>query len=565
MKKCNYSKMFVTASALLAFVILLASVIPVFASSYGIDEKYSDKITYRLKEQIDKQSNEKIPVLIWLSDIDMTEVESETLSKLNFPNSEEFLLQEDIETEDIQLYIESKRECATNHYNSHNLEIAEELGIEDELIYISKYSPVLLAELNATSIKKSLTNDKIIYIDCYYEDNTSELTIANAVTRVNTVQSTYGYDGTGVKIGVFEVNMISASFPNINIAGQSGTIGTYSSHANSVLEIVSSVAPGATYYIADSSVMTNMEAIEWLLGKGVNVITASRAIGGDGLNTYGSMSQWLDHISYNHDVHFVKSAGNSGTSGVTSGGMAYNIVTVGNIDDRRTTSYADDIIHSTSSRYSGNGLAYKPDICAPGTGLVTSFSTSFTGTSAAAPQVAGTIALLCQDNATLKTRQDAVKAILTASVNTSSPRKYVPSNSNYRTYGSGLLDSYGAVYVAEQIHYKAASISKTTETKTYTINITNTNKPVRVSLAYIINSNITGSTHSSSTPTITSLANLDLEVYAPGSTTPLVTSTTLYNNVEIVEFTPAVTGTYQIVIKNNGASATTYFGLAWSW
>lgn len=103
-----------------------------------------------------------------------------------------------------------------------------------------------------------------------------------------------------------------------------------------------------------------------MISQGVNVITASRSIGGDGLNTYGSMSQWLDHIAYNHDIHFVKSAGNEGTDGVTSWGMAYNILTVGNIDDRRTTSYSDDIIRDSSSRYSGNGLAFKPDICAPG-------------------------------------------------------------------------------------------------------------------------------------------------------------------------------------------------------
>lgn len=532
---------------------------------------YTSKITPTLQDVIQEKPDKMIPVLIWMKDVDLSGVMSEALLSLNkdIDSLEELTSRKDISLDDFQKYIQTKRNLSSALYEEHNNRIVHDCFDGKDIIYISRYSPVVLLYLDVEEIVKVSQREEVMLIDYYFsEENENEISIANSVTRASLVYPSYGYGGYGIKIGVLEESITNAYFPGVNVVSQNGTVSAYQeplNHVNSVVSIISSIAPDAQYYIADNSVMSNFQAIEWLLSQGVNIINASKKIDNDGCNTYGSVSKWLDHIAYNHDVHFVKSSGNEGETGVTSGGMAYNIVTVGNINDNRTLSYTDDDIATDSSfyyDYDNSHLTSKPDICAPGVGISTEFGTG-SGTSCSAPQVAGAIALLCQGNPTLTIRQDAVKAILTCSVNYSSPLTYVPSDSFYKYFGAGLLDTCGAVWVAENTRYVASSISTNTSSKTYSFYVSSSDDRVRVSLAFLRNSSIGSSNHVGTSPNVVNLSDLDLRVYPPNSSTPIASSTKLYNNVEIVDFEPTVSGTYTIVITNYSSSATTYFGLAW--
>lgn len=564
----------------------------------------AEKITSTLSEQYELVNGDEIPVLVWFPEIDMNAVEATALEEVgitaaelkdyetdlaSFSETSNTITELDAAT--VQSYIEAKRAAAAEIYVEHNQQIADELLDGFEVLYISRYSPVVLANLSAESALNIAANPEIKMISYYGTEDetvdsvtsTSTSTISlnniNNITRVNQVHdsSSYGYTGDGVKIGVFEISLPEVSkFRHLNILGTVDPDGSTNgvAHANNVLEIISSIAPDADYYLgACSSSASNMEVIEDLIGYGVNIITASRSIGGSGAANYckyGDIEKWLDHIAYQHDVHFVKSSGNAGggsTSGVeagpSSGSMAYNIISVGNINPKGTTSLSDDSINTTSSYYSGSILANKPDICAPATGIITTNggTAAQTGTSFAAPQVAGVIALLCEQRSALKTQQSTVKAILTASVNFTSPHRYTPSNANYKKYGAGLLDCIGACFVTGNYRYVTSNFPSSYTSKSHTFTVTSSDSRIRVSLAF--NRKSAGSGTDDSTITTGNNTNLNIQVKAPNGTV-VASSSTTNNNVEIVDFVPTTTGTYTVVItRPDNFSETVYYGLAW--
>jgi subtilisin family serine protease len=126
----------------------------------------------------------------------------------------------------------------------------------------------------------------------------------------------------------------------------------------------------------------------------------------------------------------VKSAGNRNCSiagtpdaDVTSPGLAYNVVTVGGLDDQGTAQWSDDTMYACSSfgdPTSRNGDREKPELVAPGAniemvdpGPANLFVDS--GTSFAAPHVTGVTALLIQQNSRLTVWPEILRAVLMAS------------------------------------------------------------------------------------------------------------------------------------------------------
>lgn len=107
--------------------------------------------------------------------------------------------------------------------------------------------------------------------------------------------------------------------------------------------------------------------------------------------------------------------GGPGASTINTPGINPKIITVGNLDHRRTVIYDDDELHPTSSRGPTRDKIKKPDLIAPGTNIISLRAgggyRSLTGTSMAASLVSGAVALILEKEP--KLRPDQVKRILT--------------------------------------------------------------------------------------------------------------------------------------------------------
>ena len=158
------------------------------------------------------------------------------------------------------------------------------------------------------------------------------------------------------------------------------------------------------------------------------------------------------------------SSGETLYGGIAAPGNAPWVLTVGAYSTQGTSFRFDDVMAPYSSRGpSAVDFAAKPDLVAPGTGIVslsdpasTFYSTkasslvsgyrwtsyqpylTLSGTSMAAPVVAGTVALMLEANPSLT--PNLVKAVL----------QYTAQNYNYDalTQGAGFLNSRGAVQLA---------------------------------------------------------------------------------------------------------------------
>jgi subtilisin family serine protease len=158
-----------------------------------------------------------------------------------------------------------------------------------------------------------------------------------------------------------------------------------------------------------------LEAIEWARAN-TPVKIFNFSYGGPPQSDDSGFARLLDGIADAFDVLFVVSAGNDGPSARTVGdpSLGYNTISVANMAHFGTVDRGDDQVARSSSRGPTLGGRYKPDIAAPGSGIRSASHESdgwveFSGTSMAAPQIAGAAALLRQSGIVNAT---AIKAVL---------------------------------------------------------------------------------------------------------------------------------------------------------
>lgn len=514
-------------------------------------------------------------------------------------------LDEDVSDEYVQTYIEAEREAATELYSVNNNSFVTENFMARDLsvTYVSQYSPCVFANLSLTKIAELVESNDVVSIE--YVDNNVELETTNEsgtdatinlseieeameIIAADRARENYDVTGTGVKIGQIEPTCPDVSSVIVNPNGcntwqrvWNKTAGKYEMkakpHANNVYLIMSTIAPGATYYSTgfynsnstDAASINFYQAVEWLLAQGVNVINMSAGYYSN-LNEYDARSRWVDHITFNHDVHFVKSAGNKNTTtnignDISSPGMAYNIITVG--ATKRTFPYeiADYSSYNSDGISLEDGLTYKPDVVAPGT------YTSGYGTSYSTPLVSATIALMCEYQPALKTKQHAVKAILAASTGKETGR-YVTTDAEFSQYGAGMIDARAAIWVVSRGNYSShtGSLINMGDNRTYSMKVTSSDTCMRVALAYANYIKFaTGEEHTEDNLPFGRCGVVGLSIYSPTGERVLDTAWfTRGINMQVVEFDPRTygIGTYTIkvyLIEPASGGRTTNFGVAW--
>lgn len=357
----------------------------------------------------------------------------------------------------------------------------------------------------------------------------------NSLHRANNLAAGPGstnrrYDGTGVVVSVGEEYDM---FAHVDFAGRvvdkyiNGSVGTHPPH---VLGILLGAGTGNPSALGHASGATGLlykgnDHLQHVVQdyRALRVRITNSSLGG-GLNSrYGAGAKAVDKrlVQYPFLMH-VFSAGNSGRkistygTGPTWGAgwatltgdakQAKNALTVGNVG-------YDDRLGTQSSRGPTRDGRIKPDVCAMGIEVYSSVTNNRyatkSGTSMAAPAVAGTLAQLMQAYRALNNESEAPAALLKAALLNTAEDLGQPGPDFQ--HGYGRINALRAVRTLEQRTYTTAALGQS-EQRVHPITVVPGQRELRV-LLYWADPAPTGSNS-----TLTLVNDLDLTLTAPDGT-----------------------------------------------
>jgi hypothetical protein len=329
------------------------------------------------------------------------------------------------------------------------------------------------------------------------------------------------------------------------------------------------MAPGATILSAGSdNTMPGVHfALNWALDQDADVVNVSY-----GWYNNTPELEWLDrafdYTARERGAAVTVPAGNHRDQYIICPAKGWNVITVGGVNDQGNANWGDDTMYEVAG--TNEGSAYldpdsphydreKPEIAAPAQDIralgLDDVPRTRSGTSHAAPQVAGLVALLMHDNAELKDWPTAVKAILMASA-----MHNVEGNSRLSDEdGAGSIDASRAYTIAH--HYRNDGTTCWGWSCWWAVNTTSTYPApgdwlrqsffatqgdlIRVAIAWWSEADPPPAYPTLGDDALTS--NFNLYVWDPdGNLVSSGYSASWDNNYEIVEFSAPQTGLYEI-------------------
>lgn len=518
-------------------------------------------------------------------------------------------------TENYNAFVLEKRKVITDLYNEYNNSFEDKYDIDkDAILYAGIFTGSYIMYATREQIELIAEDRDVSSISVWENiELRSASNIAQTQIRTDSISGTKsssyrygsetGYKGTGIKIGIIEAQgykydstaaMLQGA--NITFVPTDADIETVTNdHATAIASLLvgkdvtvgsttyEGVVPNATaYQTAVGSITALTNAIsELAVDYGVSVISLSVYGFANGTGgTYSNFDKELDKIARSSSVSVVSAAGtvsegDSTNSNVDWLGLGYNIITVGayTTKNENNTAITGNYSSFWNSPYDeASYLTNKPDIVAPGVNLryartTTSYST-VSGSSYAAPLVAGVVAQIYQSKALLMENPTAVKAILLAGADStkistvSNPEAYTGSTHIRERSGVGMVNAVNSVESAMSGKYA----SKMLDLSSYSIGGIHAlgtqylaaNETIRIVLTYNKPEDILlTSEYGNKVGIVVYQGNTQVESY-------LIQN----SNVQVLEFKATYSGDYTIYCNVMTYNRTTSFvpwmvGVAW--
>jgi hypothetical protein len=394
-----------------------------------------------------------------------------------------------------------------------------------------------------------------------------------------------GITGTGARIAIIEDSRVDFN----NSCLSANNLGTrvpndpeVDDHATACAGIAASthngfsgIAPGAGIYSSNIINYANFANIAAATDAAAqNADISNNSWGLNGCSGDGSVNVWGRHADY--IVRYIwdtvtASAGNDGGCSqkgyVNSVGSGFNTIAVGNYDDSGTIEFGDNVMWPTSSWRDPLSLhndREKPEVSAPGANIKTTImAPNFncnndeigSGTSFSAPAVAGLAADLMQVHPSLRIFPESVKALILAGA-TDNVEGAARLSEFDGAGGVNALTTYTST-INNRYQWRSVVPSSFDANRNITINVGWVNAGQRVKVALVWDS----------TPTsdyVTDPLKADLDLIVSGPTQTLYSSS-WDNSYEVIDFTAAASGNFQIKIHNYRFDGfNEYVGIAWS-
>ncbi len=459
--------------------------------------------------------------------------------------------------------------------------LLERLRQFDENAAASTSSPLVWAELPAGLVRELARDEQVdtIYGDLERggpETNLSRGVVGATLAPANTL------DGSGVRVGVVESGGgadPTNPFMTIERNDPGPSCGGTTAHATGVAGIIGArprvfrlgpfftirntlqgFAPAARLSVAGFCVTgDNRTRVDSAANWGARVITNSYFTDTTGAVT--ANDRHADGLVHDRWRLFVKSAGNRGTGDarVTSPGNGYNVLSVGNVDLGATAARADDVMRASSSFVdptSTVGDREKPEIAAPGTNI-RMLSDGFpwsgqtdSGTSFAAPMVAGTAARLIQRKPFLGIWPEQLRATLMASAVNNVEGATRLSDVD----GAGMMAVNTAARILDGNRHGGRQVTCGRFGRSQSVSTTTLRRNQRLRAAISWTADPSAVDHANRPS-----ADLDLEVRGPSGS---VFSSSFDNTSEIVDFRAPAAGTYEVNVINFRCARSTFVGWA---
>lgn len=462
----------------------------------------------------------------------------------------------------------------------------EQYGLEavGRHLRIDGAAPVIFAELDRQTIRRLAEAQEVSMIFLYDREGVEDLSNSIAIAESDDAHA-LGYTGSGVKVAVYENGPDDTT--DLRITARYRNDPTTSQHSRHTHGIIKNRERGKPHGHAPDCLLhsandKDLDAIRWAVDRGCTVISQSFHREAEQTDTNLSFDDiYKDWLALNWPYPTICEAAGNGADSEFVNHKGYNRLTVANHNDPADGMASDTVFRNPNTTHGDREL---PEIAANGMG-VTTVGLTMSGTSMAAPAVAGATACMQQVNSTLKSWPEGCRAIHLAAATLN------PDGGTWWSDliggsdgldGTGALNTLNAVYVAEQRKgrnntpsalgwdvgtLRSRDIGSNGETAfSYRISVPRhvfRRTTVKVALAW--DSDVIEFSWLGATFPIASVLTLDLDLKVYDSAGKLVGySGSWDNSYEIAEFRAIPGENYTIKIRRWSGTDDVWYGISWN-